>query len=96
MSDTKHTPTPWTYDQAESNGSFWIITDKETWVPRIAQVPNYDGMPNVANAAFIVKAVNNHDKLVEALRMCVDRMDGEYGFDGPEMDAARAALTSLD
>ena len=64
-----HTPTPWQYDQANSDKSFWIVTDKKTWLPRIAHVPNYEGMPNEANAAFIVKAVNNHEKLVEALRL---------------------------
>ena len=46
---------------------------------------------NCDNAAFIVRACNAHDALVEALEACVCHFDG-YRHQAPVMDKARAAL----
>jgi hypothetical protein len=56
-----------------------------------------------ANAAFIVKAVNSHDALVEALeglveavrRDCDVRDKGISGYTGARLSDAKAALASI-
>lgn len=50
---------------------------------------------------FIVKAVNNHDRLVEALKELCDALDKEYPnpFHAsmlPQMEAARTILAEVD
>jgi len=59
----EHTPTPWKYEPSTKTlralpSNYWLAT-----------IDSWDGaVDNTANAAFIVKAVNAHDKLVKALR----------------------------
>lgn len=59
-----HTATPWKVH--DDSGIYYVVA------PEIALVatldPSDDDAPAEANAAFIVKAVNNHDALVAALR----------------------------
>ncbi len=45
-----------------------------------------------ANAAFIVRAVNAHEKLVEAMRRLIFETDIRAGCPKKYIDAARAAL----
>lgn len=54
-----HTPTPW-----KVNGR-WIETDREEG---IAKVGEWVSPLSLANATFIVRAVNSHEELLEALR----------------------------
>jgi len=71
----KHTPTP------------WRLAGIEIWAgsKRIAMgngaYDEKDRETKKANAAFIVKAVNLHDELVEACRLFVSHHDG-YNIDG--------------
>ena len=58
MTNAKHTPTPWFY----SNGEVYDIKDNQ-----ICLVSYYQDGRVKANAAFIVRACNSHDALVEAL-----------------------------
>lgn len=75
MTDTKHTPTPWV---ATSNESYWVIVPEargENDPYEIGDVcssypSSKDQGLQQANAAHIVKCVNLHDELVEALREC--------------------------
>ena len=73
--ETKHTPTPW------KSNSMEIFTDAGKTSKRIAFATGYaQGDQNTldeirANAAFIVKAVNMHDELVEALQEWLDEAD---------------------
>lgn len=63
MTKQTHTSTPWRYEEAtktirSSKENYWLST-----------MDSWDGaINNKANAKFIVKAVNNHDRLVEALK----------------------------
>jgi len=60
----EHTPTPWFFSDPENGGIGHINSNPEgSFYGDIATVWS-DGL---ANAAFIVKAVNNHDALVKAL-----------------------------
>jgi hypothetical protein len=105
---TEHTPTPWTArsQMSKDQKSFgWILehaNGRIGWSSFATAVPNEgEGAPYVigaANAAFIVRAVNSHDMLVEALQRLHDNL-AEYqrinnlgGYDNQEMKVARNAL----
>ena len=64
----EHTPTPWGLNPDDRPGMAWNVEIVEGDNPdmRIAFMAN--GRHSEANAAFIVKAVNNHDALVKALQ----------------------------
>lgn len=62
MSEVKHTPTPWVADENAINDNMGfeialITSDMRTWEE------------DDANTAHIVKCVNLHDELVEALEI---------------------------
>jgi hypothetical protein len=81
-----HTPTPWhavipTIDRQKMIGHPIINNDDGE------SIDNYE-----ANAKFIVRAVNCHDELVDALEMMMDKYGGMYD-DYQEADiAAKNAL----
>lgn len=65
-----HTPTPWHFDELESrpDGCGYIRCEADP-----LEISHHGDMSrsreeNLANAAFIVKAVNSHDALVAELR----------------------------
>ncbi len=83
-----HTPTPWKYTQESIDPEWAIVTDASGHI--IANVNSETGpdipplvstkMPRDANAAHIVRCVNNHDALLAALKgligECGDLEDG--------------------
>jgi hypothetical protein len=89
----EHTPTPWRVDGNQ------IVTIVEEVVDDITCVWDGADTPNWANdAAFIVKAVNNHDALVKALQEIQLIGDGASVQNEPAIRAgniAHAALISL-
>lgn len=60
----KHTPTPW-----QSNHDDILASDDPCDVVAVV-VERDDFDETLANAEFIVRAVNSHDKLVKALEEC--------------------------
>lgn len=74
----QHTPTPW------SVGMGLSITHKGDGAGVIAQIKNIDAGIGVmtANAAFIVRAVNVHEELVDALKT----LHRESGVPSPAID----------
>lgn len=72
----EHTTTPWICD---SEGILPISRDGVSIVARIPNHPenkkNWD-----ADAAFIVKAVNNHEALVKIAEAARDYLSAEEGF----------------
>lgn len=77
MSEVKHTPTPWIYDGYE------VYSDDCEYHPVANSTPNHtcrDDEEGIANAAHIVKCVNMHDELVEALKLCGKLLENG-GFD---------------
>ena len=104
--DTKHTPTPWRYEAATKT----IRSDPANYW--LASMDSWDGAVNHDhNAEFIVKCVNAHDRLVEALRDLLEVVEctcdqGECTADNvtagdacPECQAAipaRAVLAELE
>ena len=69
---TNHTPTPWVCGPEYEDGNpTYIHKDGHA----IADCSMGYGVEDDANAAFIVKAVNNHDALVQALQALVDNVN---------------------
>jgi hypothetical protein len=88
MSETRHTPTPWETSYRErSNGSYGQdIYDSNGATIATCEwysVPTPTGFVTnrTANAEFIVRAVNSHQALVEALRHAINIIDLHVGRD---------------
>ncbi len=86
MSDTKHTPIPWSI-KYEGAPEIWTV-DRTKPIADAAWDEDYypdDGLPTQAeveaNAEFICKACNHHDELVGMVECCIAAMDGEWGGD---------------
>ncbi len=90
-----HTPTPWTYRQRTTTDDLFVIEGENGYgVGRTFSFFDVDQ----ANAAFIVKACNSHDKLVEALREMLAKFPATTGGTG-QVDAreqARIVLNQLE
>lgn len=65
----EHTPTPWKRRTYTSNAHVITKGDKD-----IAYTPDFSETGK-EDADFIVKSVNNHDRLVEALGHCIQIME---------------------
>ena len=72
-----HTPTPWRRD--ETDESCFVIPRNDLQTVQIVCVlgehSDVADATDYANAAFIVRAVNSHDALVEALEAVLYRQD---------------------
>jgi len=90
MTATKHTPTPWSaaisMDGRHNGFSIlapWDCDGNEPYHPLIAKTFHNHGHCDMetsrANAAYIVKAVNAHEALVEALENLVENYRSKNG-----------------
>ena len=68
----KHTPTPW-YASADGNGGEHIQSAAINEDNYVARVDAMDEQ-GFANADLIIKAVNNHDVLIDTLRLAYQRL----------------------
>ena len=97
-----HTPGPWTTGNRRTladgttlfNSPDEIIVEEGDTRRLIAQCHGGHERERYANARIIVTAVNNHERLVEALRNLIDTF--EQMHPGSEHPQARAALAALD
>lgn len=98
---TKHTPTPWQALPDENGNETYVVGPKDQ---AVADCMMGYGVTDDANAAFIVKAVNNHKALVKALEVLLAEatsfsVSGVYfdedcmGHKGPTL--ARQALDAV-
>ena len=96
-----HTATPWRYHLGRgANPRFHIQTEGGY---QIASTTQIDGHPQAAtenaereaNAAFIVKAVNHHQQLVEALRMVYTDILTQGRFDSEQYVVERRSKVRL-
>jgi hypothetical protein len=97
----QHTPTPWRTTEG-SYGNYVAIIDANG--KTVARIPWGEGDGH--NAAFIVRAVNNHENLIGQLYECAELLEqakryadksGDVGmaaFYASGADQARAALAS--
>lgn len=63
----KHTPTPWTYNKLDKWN--YITRNNSTSLKNIIATIEQNGDDEESNAKFIVKAVNNHEGLVNNLKL---------------------------
>jgi hypothetical protein len=89
-----HTPTPWKVFTTR-NGYFIGIGEPtgEGITDRSFGVWRGSGAEALANATFIVRAVNVHDDLIEALKDAADELEHSgLAHDHPSIVKARAAI----
>ena len=97
----EHTPTPWKVVHT-SNPGLCIKTEHLPGYFIVIRPCSRHHIDHAeANAAFIVRACNAHEKLVKALSDLVEGIDGRERRTGirqvgPAVAAARAALTDLE
>jgi hypothetical protein len=91
------TPLPWQHD----SGNIFTFIHKPgrtaTCSTLIAEL--CDGNNWKEDGDFIIKACNNHEKLVKALKECLNKLDCGWGQYDKNYDAiyqARAALKALE
>lgn len=60
-----HTPTPWRISEC-TNGDIYI--GGHEWAAKMVDKVDFTTMPKEANAAFIVRAVNAHEELVQTAK----------------------------
>jgi hypothetical protein len=95
----KHTPTPWetadAYGPIEGGQSIKAVCDNYL----ICSTTGYYGRDGaIANAAFIVRAVNSHEQLVAALKRCLARIKAECADpeDIDDVAFAESVLTAVE
>lgn len=90
MTEAKRTPTPWTITFDDDKDHDYTIrgADGEFIANDTCYYPS---APNEADAIFIVKAVNNHDDLLAALRKVRSLLEVEYHDDGRVACVAHAS-----
>jgi hypothetical protein len=101
-----HTPTPWKlatgprtcfHPGNELSIYHTVESDGETFTPTIAEVwPSHDGTA-LADAEFIVRAVNNHDALVAACEAALLALEFAAGpiTRGEAQEKIEAALRAV-
>lgn len=99
---TNHTPTPWIMDTPLIDGIHCACIstthDAGNLRPKLIAscVPCQSLSEQVANARLIVRAVNSHQTLVDALQAIVAILDGRQPKDAPgALMVAKSALAAL-
>lgn len=99
--DSKHTPTPWTFGHSQ-NDNIGDITDKDGCLIADTYSNNaFDGMTCIENARFIIRAVNNHDDILKALRFAKECFRGRladegYKWEGEDCKIIDAAISKAE
>lgn len=102
MSEQNHTPLPW---GSRGVDGYIIAIAREGYMPHAtvhSAKPNHTlSFEDLQNAAFIVRAVNSHQELVEALKLALefmeqDRCDSYYNPQESEVEIVRAALKKAE
>ena len=90
-----HTPLPWRIGEERKPGEFTIRDTRGTTESGIIA---YGVLPH--NTELIVKAVNSHDRLVEALRLTTEALelarDGEFDEARQVCERSTALLAELE
>jgi hypothetical protein len=94
----KHTPTPWKVCRHSDNGELVVRSKSDQGIVANCQCDSYslDNQAGLeqeckANAEHIVKCVNMHDELVDALKAMVE----DAGYAGATHDGLHQAETVL-
>lgn len=91
---SKHTPTPWIAVAGANPKHKSIMAVNAAGHPTLAKIESHgfaEGCePDHANAEFIIRACNSHDRLVSALAKLLDHYERGSINDGVAWDAAAA------
>lgn len=97
MSAPKHTPTPWKFSQTHAHTL--TIRHADGGGEYVAEIRVGDTpellLTDEANARFIVRAVNAHDDLLEALRDLIEWQAVEHEDGCPEDDTCSCAAAPI-
>ena len=90
MSKATHTKTPWRIGR--NGADYCVFAGDEKFIADCDRSDDMDGSPeDIANAAFIVRAVNSHAALVATLENILEFMEDKFHeFDGADSEAAAA------
>lgn len=91
MTDTKHTPTPWKIENW--HGDTQIIGPEGSLI--CIDTTYYPVAPSEEDMAHIVKCVNMHDELVEALKDIIDRSHNDPLGTSKVLDMRKIAEKTL-
>ena len=96
----EHTPTPWMVTSWDDRTTISPVNEDAVIATLWPFMRAHGDLPHEANAAFIVKAVNMHEELVDALKACRRQMQNDW-HDKPrigmeaECEMADAVLAKL-
>lgn len=85
-----HTSTPWTTGLSTTTRRY--VTNSSGSVGVCSVWCDDDEATGIANAAHIVRCVNAHDALVEALKACLPYVSGAYECVFPDSAKNKAVL----
>ena len=89
--ESRHTPTPWKITSPNYPQHQRVIFHREGDRHEKVATLNEGSISADANAEFIIRAVNNHEALVEALSGILARMEDE-NYDEPHYEAVNAFI----
>jgi len=96
MAQAAHTPTPWKFEDEYVRADALNGDEGGNIVADVYTRPSHSHSPEMeANAAFIVRAVNAHDALVEALEIMVGSYEDRQCWPGKKdvlLDKMNAVL----
>lgn len=98
MENKGHTPGPWAYDP--DGGEIYRSNGPSDFTEVAAIYDLADAAEQEANAAFIVRAVNSHYEMLEALKACRLELDhcqrqlAAHGQTGAPNDSVSRALAA--
>jgi hypothetical protein len=84
---TAHTPTPWKVIKGDREHAFNIVHDSKNGGTAVVR-----DVLKEANAVFIVRAVNSHDNLINAIKLLLECVDASQLPEG----ALKAIAEVLD
>lgn len=92
-----HAPGPWFVVEHPDQGAprWWVVQDPETWIDRVASVPDYSHLPpgvGLATAVLIAAAPELLEASRYALGLLTGNMDGDWAIGGDPIAMLRAAI----
>lgn len=82
---SQHTPTPWTFIMAGEDKTQVLIDSEEKLVLHGSSCASMSKKEAKANAAFIVKAVNSHEALLNGAQKALEELsnwvEGQNGYE---------------
>lgn len=91
----EHTPTPWLVDTLDKTGYMRIVQDDKRFFEVKDLNPLVGLIGNSNDAAFIVRAVNAHEELLQAAKNACNVLAGLITGDLKEIRADSPALQQL-